>query len=117
MTDQQTDRSDRTDRPQQTERLRRDEAPPRRLDAQSAARHALEAVQSLTNRPAEGVIGVERLEDGGWIVVIELLEAARIPNTSDVIGEYEVEVDPRGRLRSYGRRSRYTRGSSSRPAD
>jgi hypothetical protein len=107
----------RTDDGDGGSRTRSSDAPPRRLDAQTAARRALEAVQSLTSKQAEGVIGVQRLEEGGWTVVIELLETARIPNTSDVLGEYEVEVDARGRLRSYARRSRYTRGSSSRADD
>jgi hypothetical protein len=109
MADQQTDGAHRTERP---DRARGDGAPPRRLAPAAAARHALEAVQALTDRRAEGVIGVERLDDGGWSVVIELLETSRVPSTSDVLGEYEVEVDARGRLRSYARRGRYTRGSS-----
>lgn len=109
QTDQQTERSPRKER---RERDRHDSAPPRRLAPAAAARHALEAVQALTARPAEGVIGVERLDDGGWSVVIELLETERVPSTSDVLGEYEVEVDARGHLRSYTRRGRYTRGSS-----
>jgi hypothetical protein len=98
-------------------RARSSDGPPRRLDAQTAARRALEAVQSLTTKQAEGVIGVQGKDDGGWTVVVELLETARIPNTSDVLGEYEVEIDARGRLRSYARRTRYTRGSSSRADD
>lgn len=90
---------------------RADRPPRRRLDAVAASRLALDALQSLTSRPAEGVIGVERNGDD-WLVVIELVETARIPNTSDVLGEYEVQIGPDRELLSYHRRARYTRGST-----
>jgi Gas vesicle synthesis protein GvpO len=92
-----TQRPDRQDRP---------------LDAVAASRIALDALQTMTSRTAEGVIGVERDDDGGWIVVVELLETSRIPATADVLGEYEVEIGPDRALRSYTRRSRYTRAST-----
>jgi hypothetical protein len=84
----------------------------RPLDAVAASRIALDALQTMTSRTAEGVIGVEREDDGGWLVVVELLETSRIPTTADVLGEYEVEIGPDRALRSYSRRSRYTRAST-----
>jgi len=84
----------------------------RPLDAVAASRIALDALQTMTSRTPEGVIGVEREDDGGWIVVVELLETSRIPATADVLGEYEVEIGPDRALRSYTRRSRYTRAST-----
>lgn len=121
MADEQSNREERSPRPdgerrrrppEQDQERREPREPRRRLDALGAARFALEALQSLTDRPAEGVIGVERAEDDGWLVVVELIETARIPNTSDVLGEYEVEIGPGRELRSYRRRARYTRGST-----
>ena len=84
----------------------------RPLDAIAASRIALDALQTLTRRTAEGVVGVEREDDGGWLVVVELLETSRVPATSDVLGEYEVEIGPDRALRSYTRRARYTRAST-----
>jgi len=101
-------------RPEEGEQPRRRPAqrPDRPLDAVAASRIALDALQTMTSRTAEGVIGVERDEDGGWLVVVELLETSRIPATADVLGEYEVEIGPDRALRSYTRRSRYTRAST-----
>ena len=84
----------------------------RPLDAIAASRIALDALQTMTRRTAEGVVGVEREDDGGWLVVVELLETSRVPATADVLGEYEVEIGPDRALRSYTRRSRYTRAST-----
>lgn len=112
--DDRGEHSDRDDRERRDRPERGDQGdrePRRRLDAVAASRLALDALQSLTNRPAEGVVGVERDGDD-WVVVIELVETARIPNTSDVLGEYEVRIGPDRELRAYQRRARYTRGST-----
>ena len=41
------------------------------------------------------MIGLERTDDG-WPVEVEVLEVRRIPNTTDVLALYEVEVDGKG---------------------
>jgi len=73
--------------------------------AASAARQLLE----LTGREAEGVTGLSRTDDG-WKVQVEMIEVHRIPNTTDVLALYEVEVDERGDLQGYRRIRRYARG-------
>ena len=83
----------------------------RRVNAIGAARRATEGLQALLARPTEGVVEVGR-EDDGWLVAVEVLELARVPNTNDVLGVYEVELDPYGGLQGYRRRTRYMRGSS-----
>lgn len=83
----------------------------RRVSAIGAARRAAESLQALIARPVEGVVEVNR-EDDGWLVAVEVLELARVPNTNDVLGVYEVELDPYGSLQGYRRRNRYVRGSS-----
>jgi Gas vesicle synthesis protein GvpO len=83
----------------------------RRVNAIGAARRAGESLQALIARPVEGVVEVNR-EDDGWLVAVEVLELARVPNTNDVLGVYEVELDPYGGLQGYRRRNRYVRGSS-----
>jgi Gas vesicle synthesis protein GvpO len=110
----EADDGGRRRRPEEGEQPRRRpvQRPDRPLDAVAASKIALDALQTMTSRTAEGVIGVERDEDGGWLVVVELLETSRIPATADVLGEYEVEIGPDRSLRSYTRRSRYTRAST-----
>src|SRR6476619_4027496 len=56
--------------------------------AAEAARQLVE----LTGKQPEGVVGLDRSDDG-WKVEVEVLEVSRIPNTTDVLAMYEVEVD------------------------
>ena len=73
--------------------------------AAEAARQLVE----LTGKDAEGVVGLDRSDDG-WKVEVEVVEVRRIPNTTDVLAMYEVEVDGRGSLQGYRRVRRYVRG-------
>ncbi len=75
--------------------------------AAEAARHLLE----LTGKAAEGVTGFERTDDG-WRVEVEVVEVRRIPDTSDVLALYELDVDADGELEGYRRLRRYSRGST-----
>src|SRR4051812_21749620 len=74
------------------------------------ARRACAELAELLEREPEGVISLEPTDDG-WQVGIEVVETRRIPDTADIIAEYEVTVDGRGRLSNYRRVRRYTRGS------
>ena len=74
--------------------------------AQEAARQLLE----LTGREAEGVVAMERTDDG-WRIEVEVLEVRRIPDTTDVLALYEVTVDEDGDLEGYRRLRRYGRGA------
>src|SRR5215212_10022214 len=67
----------------------------RRVNAIGAARRAGESLQALIGRRVEGVVEVSR-EDDGWLVAVEVLELERVPNTNDLLGVYEVELDPYG---------------------
>lgn len=67
------------------------------------------ALHDLTGRRVEGVTAIER-DDDGWKIHIEVVELHRIPETSDLLGMYEVQVDRRGDLSGYRRLRRYSRG-------
>jgi hypothetical protein len=69
-------------------------------------------VAELTGRRVETVSGLRRDGDESWIVTVEVLELERVPSTADVLAEYEVRLDPDGRLLSYRRGDRYARGST-----
>ena len=75
------------------------------------ARRASDELAELLGREIEGVVSLRR-DDEGWCVGIEVLEIARVPDTADVLAEYEVLTDRRGRLRGYYRVRRYTRAST-----
>jgi hypothetical protein len=85
---------------------------PARLDAIAASERAVDGLQRLTRRPVEGVVAIAPDEDGAFTVTVEVLELERVPSTADVLAEYEVRLDPDGRLLSYRRGDRYARGST-----
>jgi len=80
-----------------------------RLSASELSAAALTTVEELTGYDAEAVTGLEW--DGEyWRVTVDALELARIPNTTDVLGEYEIQLDQGGTLHGYRRTRRYLRG-------
>ena len=68
-----------------------------------------EEFPELFGRPIESVLGVERDEDNGWKVTVQVLELSRIPSTTDVLGSYAVTLDRNGDLVGYRRNRRYHR--------
>jgi hypothetical protein len=57
---------------------------------------------ALTGFKSPTVVGVHR--DGkDWIVTVEVVEKASIPEGFDVLGIYAVRLDPQGELLSYER--------------
>lgn len=85
-----------------------------RINAARAAREAMIQLEGLTNRDAEGVVGIKKNDDGTWTVTVEVCESRRIPDTADVLAEYAVTIDSDGDLTAYSRESRYVRGRTNR---
>ena len=72
---------------------------------------AARQLQELIGRPIEGVLGMEK--DGReWSVAVEVLELERVPNTTDVLGRYEMTVDSKGEVVGVRRTRRYIRAES-----
>jgi hypothetical protein len=89
-------------------------APPRapaakRATASQVAAQAAQQLLELTGKGVEGVTGLERTDDG-WKVHVEVVEVRRIPDTTDILALYEVQVDEDGDLMGYRRVRRYARG-------
>jgi hypothetical protein len=80
-----------------------------RLSTQELAQAALKTIKELTGYEAESITGLE-WDGDEWQLTVEALELSRIPNTTDVIGEYQVKLDERGALRGYRRTGRHVRG-------
>ena len=81
--------------------------------APKAAQIAAEAsaqLLALAGKGAEGVVGIDRTDDG-WVVKVEVLELRRIPSTTDVLATYEIKTDESGDLLGYRRLGRYVRGT------
>jgi hypothetical protein len=91
----------------------REQAQPVAGAAQSDARRALdrarEQFEDLLGRPVEKVSSLERTHDG-WVLALEVVELQRIPETTDVLASYEMELDDELNLRRYQQVRRYHRG-------
>jgi hypothetical protein len=82
------------------------------LSAKEAIQHVRSELPELLGRKVESVLGVERNDDDLWQVTVQVLELARIPNSTDVLGCYLVTLDQDGELAGYQRQRRYTRGQA-----
>ena len=81
----------------------------KRATASQVAAQAVQQLLELTGKGVEGVTGLERTDDG-WKVHVEVVEVRRIPDTTDILALYEVQVDEDGDLMGYRRLRRYARG-------
>jgi type IV secretory pathway VirB10-like protein len=82
-------------------------------DAQSAAGRAREQLEELLGKPVESVSSLERTHDG-WVVALEVVELQRIPESTDVLASYELELDGDLNFRRYQQARRYTRSQADR---
>ncbi|GGV26235.1 hypothetical protein GCM10010277_07690 [Streptomyces longisporoflavus] len=55
---------------------------------------------------------MRRSDDDGWCVVVDVLEVARIPDTTSLLASYEVQLDRSCELLEYRRLRRYRRGAA-----
>ena len=72
---------------------------------------AVGQVQDLIGRPVEAVTGIDK-NGSEWTVTLEVVELERIPNTTDVLGVYEVTVDKDGELTGARRTRRFYRSEA-----
>lgn len=102
-------RNDREQGDQQGEQEQGGQPREGHLDARQVVERAVEYMSEMTGQEPEVVTAVEP-DDGGWHVEMELLELARIPQTTDVLGSYEVDLNAEGEPQGYHRTRRYHRG-------
>ena len=81
------------------------------LSALELGEAALETVAELTGYQPEAVTGLE-WDGDAWQITVEVLELSRIPNTTDVLAAYAVQLDEGGTLRGYRRTGRFMRGQT-----
>ena len=82
-------------------------------DAHNAAQRAREQLEELLGKPVESVSSLERTHDG-WVVALEVVELSRIPESTDVLGSYELELDDDLNFRRYQQARRYHRSQAAR---
>lgn len=88
----------------------------RGLRGAEAVRLAKEYLHEFTGKSCEQISGLEAIEEG-WVVVLELIELKRIPDTADILGSYVVTLDREGELVAYERVERYCRSQLGRNAN
>ena len=75
------------------------------------ATQARELLRSLRGVDAENVSGIHRTSSG-WTVTLEVVELRRIPESTDVLASYEVELDGDGKYLGFSRGPRYSRSQA-----
>jgi len=76
--------------------------------AAEIAAQARRQLETLLSTQVERVSGLERA-NGGWSVTLEVVELARIPESTDVLATYELVLDDDRKLVSVNRGRRYRR--------
>jgi gas vesicle protein GvpO len=77
---------------------------------------ARDLLQELSGSDVESVSAIDRTRDG-FRITLEAVEVRRIPESTDVLATYDVEIDGDGDLVRYERRRRYARSQSDDGAD
>jgi Gas vesicle synthesis protein GvpO len=72
---------------------------------------ARKQVHDVAGVEPETVSGLVADDDHGWVVTVEAVELARVPNTMDLMGTYEVNLSQDGELLGFRRVGRYQRAA------
>jgi hypothetical protein len=82
-------------------------------DARDAVRRARDELRELHGAEADSVSAVTRTSEG-WRIGLEVVEVHRVPESTDVLATYEVELTDDGGLLSFERTRRYYRSEADR---
>lgn len=84
-----------------------------KLSAAELGEAALATVEELTGYDPEAVTALQWDGDSEqWTITVDVLELSRVPNTTDVMAAYDVQLDAEGTLRGYRRTRRFLRGAA-----
>lgn len=74
-----------------------------------------ETVQSVTTElvghQLDGIVELRQEEDG-WLAIVEVIERPAVPDTQDILGQYEIELDGPDTVSGYHRVDRFHRGDT-----
>ena len=82
-----------------------------KLSARDLTLAAKATVEDLTGYEPESVSGLQ-WDGETWLVTVDVCELERIPNTTDVMATYVVQLDDSGGLLGYKRERRFQRGAA-----
>lgn len=69
-------------------------------DIEEICRTGLSLMEGLLKNKIENVVAVGK-DAKGWKLLVEALERKGVPDTADILGRYEVEMDAKGKLLAY----------------
>ena len=81
------------------------------MNANEIVEKARKEFVSLGKKPADGVTGLSKTQEG-WSILMEALERKAIPDTMDVLGLYELRLDDEGNLLGLDRKKLRKRGET-----
>lgn len=81
------------------------------MNANEVVEKARQEFVRLGKKPADGVTGLSKTEEG-WAVLLEALERKAIPDTMDILGLYELHLDNEGNLLGLDRKKLRKRGET-----
>jgi hypothetical protein len=82
-----------------------------RRSARDLTLAAKAAIEDLTGYPPESVSGLQ-WDGETWLVTVDVCELERIPNTTDLLATYVVQLDENGGLLGYKRTRRFQRAQA-----
>jgi gas vesicle protein GvpO len=82
-----------------------------KVTARDLALAARATVKDMTGFEPETVSGLQ-WDGETWLISVEVCELSRIPNTTDVMASYVVQLEDSGGLLGYKRERRYLRGEA-----
>lgn len=71
----------------------------------------IELSTDVIGRGLDGIIEVTR-NDNSWRAVVEIIERRSVPDTQDILGQYEIELDEGGEVIGYRRLEKYRRSDT-----
>jgi hypothetical protein len=71
----------------------------------------IELSTDVIGRSLDGIVEVSRNDDN-WRAVVEIIERRSVPDTQDILGQYEIELDESGEVIGYRRLEKYRRADT-----
>lgn len=83
-----------------------------KLSGREAIERVREELPALLGHPVDSILGLESARSNGWTVIAQVVELARVPTSTDVLGAYEVTLDSHGELIGAKQCGRYCRNQA-----
>lgn len=75
---------------------------------QEVVHGAMKQLGDMTGLAGDNVSNLTKV-DGGWHLVVNMIELKRIPPSTDMLASFDVSVDGKGNITNYQRSRRYLR--------